>query len=110
MTTPPVSDTFRQTLRTWRVTPPINPNFRAETWDRIETVRRDRVAGWLGYLRFHAASCAIVFAAAVAVAGLAGNLAGRAHNALERDAMLATYVTAIDARAMATAMSGAAAN
>lgn len=93
-------DSLSRTLQSWRVAPRRNPNFRTETWARIDSQRGASDVGWLVYLRRHVAGWALALAVTATAAGFGGHWAGAARNERDRDAILAMYVTAIDARAM----------
>lgn len=100
MAEPNSRDSLSRALQTWRVAPRRNPNFRAETWARIESRRGSADVGWLVYLRRHGAAWALALAVSAGAAGFGGHWAGERRNERDRDAILAMYVTAIDARAM----------
>jgi len=104
----PSNESLARTLRTWRVTPPSDPGFRGATWTRIEAAQAMAPA-WSGYVRRHAGAWSLALAGSLAVAGFTGRALGREHTAAERDAILTTYVTAIDARAMIASDTGGAA-
>lgn len=98
MNSPETSDPLSATLRTWRLRPSRQPQFRAEVWARIGAVRGP--LSWAQYARAHLR----VVAAALALAIVGGALAGR-HEArtrvAESSAQLAkVYVSGLDARAM----------
>jgi len=105
----PPNEPLSSTLRTWRVTPPSDPGFRGATWARIEAAQTTPPA-WSVYLRNHAGAWSLALAGSLAVAGFTGRTLGREHTAAERDAILNTYVAAIDARAMSANDADAAAH
>lgn len=86
-------------LRAWRVAPRRNPTFRSETWARIEAHRADLAVGWGHYLRRHGVAWVAVFVLTAIGAGWSGHAVGRQRNERDRDAILASYVAAIDVRA-----------
>ena len=105
----PSTESLSSTLRTWRVTPPSDPGFRGATWARIEAAQTTAPT-WSVYLRSNAGAWSLALAGSLAVAGFTGRTLGREHTAAERDAILSTYVAAIDARVMSANDSDAAAH
>jgi hypothetical protein len=105
----PSTESLSSALRIWRVTPPADPGFRGAAWARIEAAQTAAPA-WSVYVKSHAGAWSLALAGSLAVAGFAGRTLGREHTAAERDAILSTYVAAIDARAMSANDSDAAAH
>lgn len=99
MSDQPTHDPLSRELRTWRVAPRRNPNFRTETWARIEAHRRDLELGWGTYLRRHGAAWLTVFLFVAIGAGWGGHAVGAHRNNDAREAILTTYVAAIDVKA-----------
>jgi hypothetical protein len=99
MDSPQPEDSLSRTLSEWQVAPQRDPRFRTEVWRRIQAGGGASLP-WAAYARGHAA----VVAGALAVAVVAGALAGRgqAHARVVADSarMASAYVQALDARSM----------
>lgn len=91
-------DPLSRTLADWRVTPQRNPQFRTAVHARLEAARR--VPSWAGYVRLHAAPVGAALVVALVVGGLIGRSEARARVEAEREAMVSSYVQALDARTM----------
>jgi len=100
MNAPDQDQSLHTTLLAWRVSPPADPGFRSALWARIESARERFELTWTGYLRRHTAAWALVLVLAAVGAGWAGHHAGEGHALADRETVLASYVAAIDARAM----------
>lgn len=91
---------LRSALQAWQVSPPADPHFRSTIWARIEGVREWADLTWSGYLRQHRIAWMLVLAVVTVGAGAVGLGAGAKHSSIDRERVLASYVAAIDARAM----------
>jgi hypothetical protein len=92
-------DPLSRTLQSWRVTPKIDPQFRASVWQRIEAVRRADGESWGAYLRHHLGAWAAVLVVALGASGWIGVNAAERSNEMRRAHLVAAYVETIDARA-----------
>lgn len=91
-------DNLSETLRTWRVTPPADPGFRAAVWRRLA---RPADVSWFAYLRTHTAAWSVAAALALGVAGFAGHTAAKLRIQADRDAIAVAYLTELDPRVQA---------
>jgi anti-sigma factor RsiW len=98
MSSPNPKDNFAQTLADWRVTPPRNPQFRAEVRARLEATRH--APTWSGYLRAHGALVAGALMLALMLGAWTGRVQARDRAAAARAALVADYVHGLDARWM----------
>lgn len=98
MNSPDAHESLSRTLAGWRVTPPRNPQFRAEVWSRIEAARR--APTWTGYVRSHGALVAGAFALAVMLGAWTGRARAQERATAARAALVADYVHGLDARWM----------
>ena len=98
MTTPEPNERLSRTLETWRVQPPVNPNFRPAVWQRIQQASGETLAG---YLRAHAAAWSVAALLTITAAGLAGVTTARAQLNAKRDAMVVAYLVELDPRVQA---------
>jgi hypothetical protein len=98
MTTPDPSDPLPRLLREWPVRPVRDPQFRDAVWRGIR-LRRGGLS-WSGYLRAHALPAAGALALALGIGAWAGHASARHHAAAQREAMVRSYVDALDARTM----------
>jgi len=91
-------DSLAENLRSWRVTPPADPDFRSRVWQRI-----DRRAGatWPAYLRAHPAAWSLAAMLAVSTAAYTGTALARAHVRADREAIVVTYLVDLDPRVQA---------
>lgn len=96
MNNPP--DSFAESLRRWRVTPPPDPGFRSGVWQRIDAQAR---VTWPGYLRAHPAVWSLVAVLALGAAGYTGSALARAHVQADREAIVVTYLVDLDPRVQA---------
>lgn len=99
MNSPDSSDTLSRLLDAWRLEPPRDPRFRAAVSARLHPDARR--AAWPDYLRAHAGAVAVTLVLAVVAGALTGREQARARLAAERERLAASYVQALDARAMA---------
>ena len=100
MNAPEKTESLRPTLLAWQVSPSADPNFRTGIWTRIESARQWADLTWSGYLRRHLVAWILVLGMTAVGAGWMGHRAGAQHAAADRETVLASYVAAIDARAM----------
>lgn len=91
-------DNLSETLRTWRVTPPADPGFRAAVWRRVG---RSADASWSAYLRTHPAAWSLAAVLAFGVAGFAGHTAAKQRIKTDRDAIAVAYLAELDPRVQA---------
>lgn len=91
-------DNLSEFLRGWRVNPPVEPNFRARVWQRI-----DHRTGttWPAYLRAHTAAWTLAAMLAVSAAGFTGSALARARIQADREAIVVTYLVDLDPRVQA---------
>jgi hypothetical protein len=98
---PPDNDSsLRPALLAWQVSPPADPGFRSAILARIEEAREWADLTWAGYLGRHPLAWVLALGAVAAGAGALGLGAGARHSAADRERVLASYVAAIDVRAM----------
>lgn len=88
-------DPLGDTLSHWRVDPPRDRNFRDSVWQRIETTAR---VTWAGYLRGHLVEWSIAAMVALVAAGWGGRAMAQARLEADRDAMVVSYLSALDPR------------
>lgn len=100
MNAPESNVSLRPTLQAWQVTPPVDAGFRGAVWARIDAVRECVETTWAGYVRQHLVAWVLVLGFVAVGAGALGFGAGAKHSAADRELILASYVAAIDARAM----------
>jgi hypothetical protein len=98
MTTPESSDDLTQLLHNWPVRPARDPQFRDAVWRRITSRRGE--ASWPGYLRTHARPAMGALALALGIGAWTGHASARHHIQVQREAMVQSYVNALDARVM----------
>jgi hypothetical protein len=91
-------DNLSEVLRDWRVTPPVNPDFRHSVWQRIGGPVR---ITWPGYLRAHTAAWSLAAVLAVTIASFTGSSLARAKAQADREAMAVTYLVELDPRVQA---------
>lgn len=91
-------DPLSEVLRSWRVTPPADPNFRQGVWQRI---RNRAGATWPTYLRAHTAEWSLAAVVALSAAAYTGNALARTRSKADREAIVVTYLTALDPRVQA---------
>ena len=91
-------DSLSETLRSWRVTPPAEPNFRQGVWQRIG---KQTGVSWPTYLRAHLAAWCVAAAVAMGVAAFTGNAVARTQARTDRNALVVTYLTDLDPRVQA---------
>lgn len=92
-------DSLSQELRFWRVRPPLEPNFRASVWQRIECDRRAH--SWPTYLRAHAIALGLLLVVAIGGSGWMGRSLAQAQVDSDRARLAAVYVANLDARVQA---------
>lgn len=90
------NDPLSRTLKTWQVTPPCTPDFRAAVWSRIEAVQRAATETWGGYLRAHLALWILVGLLSTVGAGWIGHSAGEVRTSQARETLVASYVESLD--------------
>jgi hypothetical protein len=98
MDSPRHHDSLSETLRQWRVSPARDPEFRPAVWRRIAQRSRDT---WAGYVRAHRFAWSLAALVAIGGAGWSGHAAARAKSAAEREAMVTSYLVALDPRVQA---------
>jgi len=86
------------TLRDWRVTPPADPNFRHQVWQRLN---RQIPASWPAYLRGHAVAWMLVTLLTVSAAALTGHATAQAKVRADRETMVVSYLVDLDPRVQA---------
>jgi anti-sigma factor RsiW len=91
-------DSLSEALRSWRVMPPSDPNFRTAVWERM---RKRPEVSWPAYLRSHAMAWSTLAALALLVAGYSGSALARAHVRADREAIATTYLVDLDPRVQA---------
>ncbi len=91
-------DSPSEILRSWRVTPPADPNFRSGVWQRIS---RQAGATWPGYLRAHTAAWSLVAIVALTTAAYTGHAAASARVRTDREKLVVTYLVDLDPRVQA---------
>jgi hypothetical protein len=91
-------DSLTESLRSWRVNPPVDPAFRNRVWQRI-----DGRAGatWPAFLRAHPAAWSLAALLALSAAGYAGSAMAKAHAQADREAIVTTYLVDLDPRVQA---------
>ena len=85
-------------LRGWRVSPPPDPNFRHNVWQRLNA---QIPASWPAYLRGHAVAWMLVTVLTVSAAALTGQAAAKARVRADREQMTVTYLVDLDPRVQA---------
>ena len=100
MTASEKNESLRPTLQAWQVSPPADPGFRSAVWAQIGAARDCLETTWAGYVRHHLVAWVLVLGFVAVGAGALGLGAGASHSAADRELVLASYVAAIDARAM----------
>ena len=95
----PSDQKLSQMLAEWRLEPKASAGFRPGVWARIGRARGD--AAWAGFARARAVPFAVLLAVALGVGAWTGREQARGRVAVERAEMLQTYVSRLDARAMA---------
>lgn len=96
MNTPP--DNLTEGLRSWRVNPPADPDFRPRVWQRIRSQAR---ATWAGYLRAHSAAWSLAAIVALSAAAYTGHVVADSHARADREALVVTYLVDLDPRVQA---------
>ena len=97
---PSSPDSLRRSLQAWRVSPPVDPVFRGGVWARIEALRREAEASWSQYVRHHVLLWSLALVVTAGGSALIGQRAAEHRERTDRDAMVHTYLAAIDARLM----------
>jgi hypothetical protein len=100
----PSPEKLTAALHRWRVTPPTDPSFRPDVWQRIRD--RTRVT-WPSYLRAHSTAWSLVAALALGVAAYTGHVAAEARARADREALVVSYLVDLDPRVQALIKSGA---
>jgi hypothetical protein len=91
-------DSLAKVLRSWRVVPPADPDFRHAVWQRVSRRAREN---WPAYLRAHLAAWALVAVVALGAAAYTGHAAARARTRTDRESMVVTYLVELDPRVQA---------
>jgi hypothetical protein len=91
----PPRDPFSDALQRWRVQPPRDPDFRAAVWRRLDGAPAPT---WTGYLRGHLLGWSVTAMMALVAAGWGGHAMARARLDADRDAMVVSYLSALDPR------------
>ncbi len=92
-------DLLSEVLRSWRIAPPADPNFRHAVWQRITALRKRE--SWSAYLQAHAAAWTLVAVVALSVAGYTGQAVARAQVKADREAIVVAYLAELDPRVQA---------
>lgn len=87
-----------EVLRSWRVSPPADPNFRHRVWQRL---KRQIPASWPAYLRGHSVAWSLAAILTVSAAAVTGHAAAQAKVRADREAMVVTYLVDLDPRVQA---------
>lgn len=93
------SESLSETLRQWRVQPPVDPNFRPAVWRQI---RRGSRETWGTYVAAHRLGWSVAAVLTLAVAGLGGHAAAQARLHVDREAMVVAYLVELDPRVQAS--------
>ena len=94
----PPPESLSEVLRSWRVKPPADPNFRHSVWQRIGRPTR---ATWPAYLRAHVAAWSLVAVLTLSAAAYTGHSTARARVRADREAMAVSYLVDLDPRVQA---------
>ena len=94
----PPRNHLSDTLRNWQVTPPADPNFRHQVWQRLNA---QIPASWPAYLRGHAVAWMLVTVITVSAAALTGHATAQSKVRADREAMVVTYLVDLDPRVQA---------
>ncbi len=86
------------TLRDWQVTPPADPHFRHNVWQRLNA---QIPASWPAYLRGHAVAWMLVTVLTVSAAALTGHATAQAKVKADRETMVVSYLVELDPRVQA---------
>lgn len=89
---------FNKILRTWRVAPPVNPDFRGRVWQRIGEQAK---ASWPSYLGAHATAWSVAALMVLGAAAYTGHVAASTRVRVDRDALVVTYLVDLDPRVQA---------
>jgi hypothetical protein len=89
-------DSLSKTLRSWQVSPPVDPQFRAKVWQRINATGNG--SDWPSFLRARLAILLLAFTVTIAGAGFAGHSLAQVRTNQDRDILVANYVASLDAR------------
>lgn len=91
-------DSLAEALRGWRVAPPATHDFRLRVWERIG---KGSDVTWPSYLRSHAAGLSLVSIVALGTALYTGSAVAHSRARADRDAIVRTYLVALDPRIQA---------
>jgi len=91
-------DPLAEALGRWRVSPPVDADFRQAVWRRVGQ-RTSQT--WPGYLRSHATAWSLVTLVALGAAAFSGSALARARVRADRDAMVVNYLVDLDPRVQA---------
>lgn len=94
---PTSRDPFDDALSRWRIHPPRDRNFRDSVWRRIDASAR---LTWAGYLRGHLLGWSFAAMVALVAAGWGGRAIAHARLEAERNAMVVSYLSALDPRVL----------
>ena len=94
----PSRDSLAEVLRSWRVTPPADPDFRNRVWRRIG---KPAATTWPAFLRAHAAAWSLASIVVLGAAAYSGSALARSQMRVDREAMVATYLVNLDPRVQA---------
>jgi hypothetical protein len=89
-------DDLSAELRTWKVNPPHDPDFRRAVWRRIEEQRR--VPTWGVFVKTRALALGTALVLTIGISGWAGHTVARARVQVDREVLAASYVASLDAR------------
>lgn len=98
MNPPETPDSLSETLRTWRLQPMPNPDFRPAVWRRI---RQRSSEPWAAYVRNHRAVWSLAAVVVLAVAGWGGQAVAQVRLKAERETMVVAYLVGLDPRVQA---------
>jgi hypothetical protein len=91
-------DSLSEALHCWKVTPPVDANFRNAVWQRIGRRSQD---SWPVYLRSHATTWAAVTVLMLGVAAFTGRSTAHARVRADREALIVSYLADLDPRVQA---------
>lgn len=97
-------DSLSAVLRSWRVNPPADPDFRRRVWSRIGQATP---ATWPAYLRSHATAWSMAAMLALGAAAYTGTAVARTRAEADRKALVVTYLVDLDPRVQAVLKPGA---
>jgi hypothetical protein len=86
-------------LKTWRVSPQVNPGFRASVWKRINRNRAPQA--WVEFAYSRAAVLTAAAVVTIAVSGWTGRSMARMQTQSDRHTLAASYLASLDPRVKA---------